>query len=140
MKKTITILTLTTLFSYACNHELDTFNRNTSAAESAKPDVLLTAVEVASFATQTAGLARPANVFTQHLTGTSTGHFGRIGRYDMTDETYENEYGVLYDVAMEGAFLIMDQYGADNPYYDGMAKILMAINLSTVTDLWNAVP
>lgn len=140
MKKTITILALTLLFSYACNHELDSFKVNPNNSESATPDLLLTAAEVATFASQTAGLVRTTNVLDQHLTGTNVGQFGRVGRYDMTDESQENEYTNLYSVAMENAFLIMDRYGADNPYYDGMAQVLMAINLSMVTDLWNAVP
>ncbi len=139
MKKAITILTLTTLLFYACNHELDTFNKNPNEVESVTPDVMLTVSEVATFSTQTAELAHTANIFTQHLTG-NDGQYENTGRYKITEETFNNQWGILYHDAMENAFLIIDQYGADNPYYDGMAKVLMAINLSTATDLWNAVP
>lgn len=140
MKRIITILTFISLSFYSCNSELDSFNNNPNDPESVTPNLLLSASEVATFSNHSSGLARTASVLTQHLTGTNDGQFGPIGRYDITEGTFNNEWNALYTDAMESSYLILRDFGNDNPYYAGMARVLTAINLGNAADFWNDVP
>ncbi|HWZ36617.1 MAG TPA: SusD/RagB family nutrient-binding outer membrane lipoprotein, partial [Mucilaginibacter sp.] len=51
-----------------------------------------------------------------------------------------NHWVGLYSNTMEDAKIMIDKYSATDPYYTGMAQVLMAINLGVATDLWGDVP
>lgn len=139
MKKIIIYLGLTVLFISSCNDELKSFGDNPNEKETANPALLLANIEVASFTVHTGQLIKTANVFTQHLTG-SDDQFEIIGTYDIKESDFDNSWYNLYNTIMENAFIIQNRYGKDNPYYEGMAKVITAMSLSIATDLWNEVP
>lgn len=139
MKKIIIYLGLTVFFISSCNDELKSFGDNPNEKTTANPALLLANIEVASFTVNTGQLVKTANIFTQHLTG-SDNQFKIIGTYDIKEDDFDNSWYMLYNTIMENAFIIQNQYGKDNPYYEGMAKVITAMSLSIATDLWDEVP
>lgn len=143
MKKIINLITvslfaLTVLMS--CNSELDTFNIDPNTPSSVPPNILLSQVEVSTFAVHSTGLARLSNMFTQHIAGTSEGQYGGYANYNIPENAVTNEWDAIYSDALINSQLIQNLYENDFPYYSGIAKVLTAINLSYATDFWNDVP
>jgi hypothetical protein len=105
------------------------------------PDLLLSNLEVATFANFGGQLARQTQVMTQHIAGTSAGsQTVQIANYNITELTNENEWGVIYTGTLLTGKTLLDEFGADNPTYAGITRILMAMNLASATDLWGDVP
>lgn len=105
------------------------------------PDLLLTHVQVATFANYGGQLARQSGILTQHLAGTSAGsQTVQIANYNITELTNGNEWDVIYAGAVVNCRIIIDQHGADNPYYRGMARVLKVMNAMVATDIWGDVP
>lgn len=105
------------------------------------PDLLLSTAEVATFANYGGQLARQSGILTQHIAGTSIGSQTiQIMNYNITELTNGNEWDVIYAGAVVNADIILRDFGADNPHYAGIAKIVKAMNLAVATDLWGDVP
>lgn len=141
--KTIKLLIFVLLalpITISCESELNSFNVSPNSPTSVTPDLLLSQTEVATFAIHTTGLARLSNMFTQHIAGTSEGQYGGYANYNIAENAVSNEWDAIYSDALINASLIQKDYGAENPYYSGIAKILTAINLSYATDFWGDVP
>lgn len=138
-KKIVTLL-LSIILLTSCQNELDTFNNNPNDPISVTPSLLLTAMEVSTFANHTSGIMRYSNIFTQHLTGTSVGQFYQYGSYLIPDDAVNNEWNSLYNPTMVNGYLLDRDFGEDYPYYNGMGQILTALNLGYATDMWNDVP
>jgi hypothetical protein len=108
---------------------------------SVSPDLLLTNVEVATFANYGGQLARQTQIMTQHMAGTSAGSQTiEIMNYNITELTNENEWDVIYAGALINGRILLRDFGAENPHYAGIMKVLMAMNLGVATDLWGDVP
>lgn len=138
MKKIFLILISLSIFS--CQDELDSFNENPNSPTSVTPGLLLAATEASTFSIQTTGLSRLANIWTQHLCGSSLGQYGEYTVYNIYENSVENEWNSIYTDSGVNAYDIVNKYGADNPYYSGIAKVLMALNVSFATDFWGDVP
>lgn len=103
------------------------------------PDLLLTTSQVATFSTYSGQLARMSSVLTQHSAGTDF-QFTDIANYQIREGNNVNEWQVIYTDVLINAQLIIDDYGAENPYYSGIAKIIKAMNLGIATDVWGDIP
>lgn len=105
------------------------------------PALLLANIEVATFANFGGQLARQTQMLVQQAAGTTEGsQTTEIMNYNITELTNENEWGVIYNgVLMNGKILVND-FGDANPHYAGIAKVIMAMNLGSATDLWGDVP
>ena len=75
--------------------ELDNFNENPNSPITTTPSLLLSAMEVSTFATHTSGLIRNANIFSQHLAGTEVGQMGPIAEYIVTENDVINEWNSI---------------------------------------------
>ncbi len=105
------------------------------------PQTLLANVEVATFASYTGQLNRQSLLFSRQLAGTSAGSQSQeIARYVVTEITNENEWEVIYAGAVVDCKAIISEYGAESPYYSGIAKVILALNYGIATDLWGDVP
>lgn len=105
------------------------------------PPLLLSNIEVATFANFGGQLARQTLMLSQQVAGTSEGsQTAEIMNYNITELTNENEWGVIYTGALMNGKLLIDNFGTENPHYAGIARILMAMNLGSATDLWGDVP
>lgn len=143
MKKYIKNIILTAVgisLLTGCQSELDSFNENPNDPTIATPSLLLAAMEVSTFSTYTSGLIRTANIFDQHLAGTSLGQLGELQRYVLTEQDVNNEWNTLYGTTLVSGYLLNREFATDYPYYNGIGQVLTAINLGYATDVWGDVP
>lgn len=133
-------LVILAFFVASCSHELDTFNENPNLPTEVTPSLLLTNIEVATFSVQTTGLARLAGLWSQQMSGTSAGQLGAYSIYTLNENEVDNEWATLYTDVGVNAMEIINKYGDESPYYSGIAKVILAINMGYATDFWNEVP
>ncbi len=66
---------------------------------------------------------------------------GAVDNYNITAADVNNAWSSFYAGPMEDAHLLMQMADEKNsPHYKGVAQVLMAVALGTVTDLWGDVP
>jgi hypothetical protein len=105
------------------------------------PALLLASAEVSTFATYGGQLARQNAIMIQHMAGTEVGSQSiEIANYNITEATNVNEWDGIYTGAIMNASIIVREHGADNPYYRGIARIIIALNAGLATDLWGDIP
>lgn len=100
---------------------------------------MLTALEVNSILNIEGDLARISSIMVQHTAGT-TAQYTDNQNYRFTTGDWNNTWAGLYSGTMMNAKLLIDKAGNENPYYAGIAKVTMALNISIATDLWGDVP
>lgn len=137
MKKIIFILTALTAFS--CQNEINTFNKNPNNPTIVSPSLLLTQSEVATFNIHSGELSRIAALLTQQIAG-NDGQYLTYASYTFSETDQDNNWTIIYQNAGQTASDNIEKYGSENPYYRGMSKVLIALNISKATDLWNDVP
>lgn len=139
MKKIIAYILPLVILS-GCSRELDTFNENPNRPVQVSANLLLTNIQVGTFSVQTTGIARLANIWSQQMSGTDAGQLGAYSIYILNENEVGNEWNSLYTDVGVNATEIINFYGAESPYYSGIAKIILAINMGYATDFWNEVP
>lgn len=123
----------------SCQHEIDTFNDNpNSPTELSTPTTLLTGAEIGTISNATGNLPRTLSLFTQHTNGNQFQSLDYTN-YFLTETDVETDWANIYQAGVN-LNQIITQFGAQNPYYDGMARVLMAINMGSATDVWGDVP
>jgi len=103
------------------------------------PQVLLTSLEVNTIQNTEGDLARVSSILCEQMAG-ATGQYQALQNYSLQTSDYNNHWVGLYANTMQNAKIIIDKYQATDPYYAGMAQVIMAINLGIATDLWGDVP
>lgn len=87
-------------------------------------------------------IARFTSVFTQNVTGADR-QFAGYNKYSFIEEDFNNLWNSMYAGNMEDLHVIM-QKAENSPgnfdAYNGVAKIMMAYSLMTMTDLFGNVP
>lgn len=127
--------------SWGCQKYLEDDVVSPNSPESVTPSLLLSNIEVSTFATYGGQLARQSGVMVQQIAGTSAGSQSvEIAEYNITELTNENEWNTIYTGALMNGRLLINEYGAESPYYAGIAKVIMAMNFGIATDLWGDVP
>ncbi len=105
------------------------------------PALLLANIEVATFSNYGGQLARQTQMMVQQIAGTTEGsQTTEVMNYNITELTNENEWSVIYTGALMNGKILIDDFGAANPHYAGIARVIMALNLGSATDLWGDVP
>ncbi len=142
MKKLIVIMLLPTMLMWSsCEKYLEcddckTDPNNPSVTTAA---MLLTIGQVATFSNFEGNLSRVPQIWTQHLAGTDFQYY-EFAQYNQTDNDLENEWNQLYSDCFINMKLLLDDFGAGNPWYSGMAKIILAMNIGLTTDTWGDIP
>lgn len=137
--KFIGIITIVVISFSSCKKYLDDVSVNPNEPESVGPKFLLSNVEVATFANYTGNNARRSAILTQHLSGTGF-QMQDVANYRILETDVINDWITTYTGALVNAQIIIDKYGAENPYYSGIAKVLKAMNLGLATDMWGDIP
>lgn len=109
-----------------------------NAPTSATPQTLLSAIEVGTFNNLEGGTARIASIFIQYNSGVS-GQSIPHEQYNPNESDMDNYWNGLY-LNMNNCKLLADTYGADDPYYKGIANVMLAMNLGLTTDMWGDIP
>ncbi|KFF10290.1 hypothetical protein IW15_21245 [Chryseobacterium soli] len=140
MKKIIYIpIIVAGLFLNSCQHELDTFNENPNSPTTVtSPKTLLTGAEIGTINNGAGNLTREISLFTQHTNGNQFQSLDATN-YFLTELDNEGDWANIYQAGVN-LNQIIKQFGSGYPYYSGMAKILMAINIGYATDAWGDVP
>ncbi len=136
-KYIIAALALLTAGFDSCKKGEDLYTSPNQPAN-ATPQTLLSAVEVGTFNNLEGGSVRIASIFIQYNSGVAAQSIPHE-QYMPTESDMDNYWNGLY-TNMNNCKLISDTYGAQNPCYDGIAKVIMAMNLGLAADLWGDVP
>jgi hypothetical protein len=140
MKKIIVLIALPALLSViSCEKFIEGWDESPNTATEATAPLLLSVSEVGTFMYYTGQLARTPSVFVQHCAGTDF-HMEDIKNYTLLEGDNVNEWEGIYSVCLMNEQLIIEDYGDDNPYYAGIAKILKAMALGLLTDFWGDIP
>lgn len=142
MRKIIytSILAISVLTLASCQSDLDSYNDNSNSPTSLPtPTTLLTGAEIGTIMNATGNLPRTCSLFTQHTNGNSFQSLD-FTNYVLT-ETDNDTYDWI-NIYQAGVNLnqIITQFGSADPYYDGIARVLMALNIGYATDLWGDIP
>ncbi|MGG1921024.1 SusD/RagB family nutrient-binding outer membrane lipoprotein [Chryseobacterium sp.] len=140
MKKIIYIpIIIAGLFLNSCQHELDTFNENpNSPTQVTSPKTLFTGAAVGTINNSTGNLTRQISLLTQHTNGNLFQSLDYTN-YFLTELDNETDWSNIYKTGVN-LHQIITQFGDKYPYYSGMAKILLALNMGYATDTWGDVP
>lgn len=125
------------VFLGACKTGNDLYDSPNSPAKIG-PGVALTSIEVNTIMNTEGDLARTSSILTQQLAAASG--YSALQNYQLARGDYNNHWNGLYSGTLYNAKLMIDKYSATDPYYAGMAKVLMALNLSIAADFWGDVP
>ncbi len=103
--------------------------------------LLLPGVEAGTGYAMGGDLMRPACQWMQQFAGLGNQPIA-YDRYNFTQSDADNVWKwALYAGEMRDLKVMMDKaVSEESPHYGGVAKVLMAYNLGTVTDLWGDVP
>jgi len=112
---------------------------NPNQPASGTPASMLTGVEANTTMNYEAGMARIASIFMQYQSGV-VAQSTAYDEYIMTSSDMDNYWVGLYVGAMKNCKIMADKYEGKYPYYGGIAKVNMAINLGIATELWGDVP
>ncbi|MGV8879361.1 MAG: SusD/RagB family nutrient-binding outer membrane lipoprotein [Sphingobacteriaceae bacterium] len=138
MKSTIyKIILCGVVLMSSCKKGNDLYD-NPDAPAKISPGLALTSVQVNTFMNSEGDFARVSSVFTQQMAGAID--YSTLQNYQLTAGDYNNHWNGLYSGTMFNAKLMIDTYSENNPYYAGMAKVLMALNLSIAADFFGDVP
>ncbi|HFK5506896.1 SusD/RagB family nutrient-binding outer membrane lipoprotein [Elizabethkingia anophelis] len=140
MKKFKYIITVAgALLISSCQHELDTFNNNpNNPTNLTSPKTLLPGVEIGIINNSTGNLTRTLSLLIQQTNGVGFQSLDYTN-YSITELDNEGDWANLYQSGMN-AQQIITQFGDKNPYYGGIAKILLALNMGYTTDVWGDIP
>ena len=123
----------------SCKKYLDDVATNPNNPSEVSPNALLANIELATFSNYNGNLNRRAAVLTNHMAG-EDGQFVAIANYQINEGDVTNEWSTIYDGALINCHILSEKFGAKSPYFNGMAKVLKAMNLGLATDMWGDVP
>jgi len=139
MKKIILSVLVLSLVTSSCQNKFDEYAVNPNSPETASAALLLSATEVSTFATFGGEQSRIASVLVQQTAGNQF-QYQTYGQYIITEADIVNQWSAIYNGPIVSGRTLLDRYGEGNPYYSGMAQVLMALNFGLATDFWGDVP
>ena len=126
------------MFFNSCQKELDTFNDNPNNPTSlSSPKTLLAGVEIGTINNSVGNLTRTFTQFTQHTNGNQFQSLD-FTNYSLTELDNEGDWSNIYQVGVNANQMI--KYENSNPYYAGIARILLSLNMGYATDAWGDIP
>lgn len=126
----------------SCNTWIDPdTNSNPTSPQEASFDVVLPTIQAGMGYVMGGDLGRFSSVLTQHNRGIERQHLG-IYNYVFTESDVDNAWQFnLYSGPMNDMSILMDRARANGSvHYLGVAQVMMAHAIGTVTDLWGDVP
>ncbi|MBM2817231.1 MAG: SusD/RagB family nutrient-binding outer rane lipoprotein [Ignavibacteria bacterium] len=138
-KRTASLAIITLIILSSCSNWIDpAINIDPTNPKDASFNVILPTIE-ANLAFQSGGdIGRLTSLFTQHHLGTGRQHQGYY-EYNLTEADLDNLWLNMYVGPMMD-LSIMIKKAKDAPYYQGIAEILMAYSLGTLSDLLGDIP
>lgn len=135
----IIIVALAGITFSSCKKYLDDVKTSPNEPLTASPKVLLSSIEVATFANYTGNNARRSSIFIQQISGTGF-QMSDVNNYLVLETDVDNDWQTIYSGAVINAQILIDKYSTGNPYYKGIATVIKAMNIGLATDMWGDVP
>lgn len=141
MKKITYIFTaVVLLLAYTgCEKFIEGYDIDPNKPSEVTPNLLLSASEVAVFLAYSGQPARTTSIWMQQMTGTDF-QMVDVNNYFMLEGDVTNEWRTIYTNSLVNLNEIILTFGDENPYYDGIAKVLKAMTLGIATDMWGDIP
>lgn len=137
MKKYTAIL-LVLLVGWSC--KLSEINENPNIPGAVPLETLLPPVSTAMANAYGGRVFRYTNIFTNHMEGTSNQEL-QTDRYNVDENFVGRVWEDIYGKAMINLRIIIDQSTEEqSPHYRGVARIMMANCLGTMTSLFGDIP
>ncbi|MBY0427206.1 MAG: SusD/RagB family nutrient-binding outer membrane lipoprotein [Cytophagales bacterium] len=139
MKKILytSLLFISMGFIHGCKFT-EELRTNPISPSDAPINTLLSACELGMGYTKGGNEARFNGMFVQQITGIGRQHFA-IGNFIFgqqdTDDAWDNYYRIMFNLKT-----IISKAGTQSPAYSGIAKVLMAGCLGSLTDLYGDIP
>ncbi|TVR37337.1 MAG: RagB/SusD family nutrient uptake outer membrane protein [Cryomorphaceae bacterium] len=138
MKKFVLIPVLTLLVLWSC--KLNEINDNPNIPGAVPLETLMPPVSTAMANAYAGRVYRYSNIFTNHMEGVSNQEL-QTDRYNVDEGFVGRIWSDLYGKAMINLRVIIEQSTTEqSPHYRGVAKILMAHCLGTMTSMFGDVP
>jgi hypothetical protein len=126
------------VFLNSCQNEIETFNNNPNSPTAlSSPKTLLTGAEVGTINNSVGNLTRTFSQFTQHTNGNQFQSLD-ITNYTLTELDNEGDWSNIYQAGINANQIL--KYETVDPYYAGMARIILALNMGYATDAWGDIP
>jgi len=135
-----TIVLLIALTFTACEGYIADYDIDPNNPSEVTPGLLLSNVEVSLFGTYGGGMGRNSAILIQQMNGVSDQSRIIWANYNFKEGDITNEWLTIYTGILVNAKAIVDQFGAQNPYYAGIAKIMEAMGFGVATDYWGDIP
>ena len=139
-KKVFIILLPALLLMLSCESFIEGWDESPNAPTTTTPALLLTNSEVSTFAVFTGQNARTAAILTQQCTGVTDQMYDDIQNYNIGENDVDNEWQNIYENSLQTTYTLIKDYSETHPYYAGIAKVLMAMNLGLAADYWGDIP
>jgi len=135
------VLALGVLFT-SCEQWIDPeINEDPDAAVDVTPNMLLPAAQLdLAYTAGGADIAGYLAIWSQQISGTDR-QFATINRYNITQTDVDNPWNGIYNGSMMDLNLLIDKAEEEgSPHFAGVAKVLMAVALGNLTDMWGDIP
>ncbi|MBU3741904.1 MAG: SusD/RagB family nutrient-binding outer membrane lipoprotein [Candidatus Kapabacteria bacterium] len=130
------------LFTTACDTPFidPALNTDPNSLADAGMTVILPVTQASLGYVMGGDIGRYSSLLTQHNEGVDRQHLG-IYNYTFTESDVDNSWSTMYSGIMKDLKIIMDKAdAAESPHYKGVAQIMFAYTMCTVTDLYGHVP
>ncbi len=136
----LALLVAGSLFFQGCNWIDRDLNLDPNAPTDVNLRDLLPLIETASAYTKGGDLARFSGIPMQHMSGVNRQAFA-FERYRIIENDINNLWSSSYvDILINAKILLEKADAQDAPYYAGIAKVLMAHRLGSMTAVWGDMP
>lgn len=114
---------------------------NPNQPSSASRDQRLAAVQASMTTLLTGALARASCMWVQQCAGVDR-QYATLEKYVTTEDDFNGEWSQVYDGGglIDLRFIESDAARAGDSVYEGVAKVIEAIDIGTATDLWGDIP
>ncbi|TAE47473.1 MAG: SusD/RagB family nutrient-binding outer membrane lipoprotein [Bacteroidetes bacterium] len=139
--KTIAVMMIATFgFVTSCNFVDPDLNTDPNNPADVTVNLLLPTAEVGIAYILGGDAGRYTTIWTQHHDGVDRQHLA-YSVYQLLETDVDAIWGTAYATILQDLKLIREKADANgSPYYSGIAKVLTAITLGTLVDLYNDIP
>lgn len=137
--KNLVILFLAIVFvTSSCSKYVDGYEFSPNSPVESNPALLTTVIQVATFSHFGGQLGRLSSMLTQQTTGVQLQSL-EATNYAIFEGDNNNEWNSLYS-ATNDCNILIELAGETNPHYRGIGRVLKAMNLALITDIWGDAP
>jgi hypothetical protein len=143
MRRSLPFACLVAFASAACNNYVTgvDLTSNPNAPSSASRDQRLAAVEAALTVQLTGTLARASCMWMQQCAGVDR-QYATLEQYVTTEDDFDTEFSQVYGGGglIDIRFIEADAAASGDSVYEGVGKVLEAMDIGTAADLWGDIP